>query len=61
MFSQQVCTGYENLAGDGLAATLVNTTGILKQNVDLLVQAFLAPFHDVGNCTLVLPRGPAGV
>ena len=55
----QDCSLYDNLAGDNLPAVLLNTTGILKQNVDtLLVQIF--NFFQPG-CPFIAPSGPAGV
>jgi len=54
-----VCGLYNNLGSDNLAAVLVNTTGILKQNVNTLLNAIFTPFS--GSCPMVLPAGPAGV
>jgi hypothetical protein len=35
-------------------------TGILKANVDYMLDAIYKPFFDLGNCTRVFPEGPAG-
>jgi hypothetical protein len=35
--------------------------GILKTNIDYMLDAVYKPFHDLGNCTRVMPNGPAGV
>jgi hypothetical protein len=56
----QVCGLYNNLASDNLPAVLLNTTGILKQNVDTLLDAIFTLFAPAG-CLKVLPKGPAGV
>jgi hypothetical protein len=56
----QVCGLYNNLASDNLPAVLLKTTGILKQNVDTLLNAIFNLFASSG-CPKVLPKGPAGV
>jgi len=53
------CGLYNNLASDNLAAVLLNTTGILLQNVNTLLDAIYAPFSD--SCPRAFPAGPAGV
>jgi len=55
-----ICGLYNNLASDNLPAVLLNTTGILKQNVDTLLNAIFNLFAPSG-CPKVLPKGPAGV
>jgi len=57
------CALYDNLASENLPAVLVNTTGILKKNVDTLLQQILTPFTNQpgGSCPFNPPRGPAGV
>jgi len=54
-----VCGLYNNLGSDNLPAVLLNTTGILQQNVNTLLDAIFAPFSS--SCPKVLPAGPAGV
>jgi len=54
-----VCGLYNNLASDNLAAVLMNTTGILLQNVNTLLDAIFVPFST--SCPKVFPAGPAGV
>jgi len=57
------CALYDNLASENLPAVLVNTTGVLKKNVDTLLQQILTPFTNQpgGSCSFNPPRGPAGV
>ncbi|KAF7333727.1 Cloroperoxidase [Mycena venus] len=55
------CAGYFDQAGN-TPATLVNTTGIFKQNVDFLVNILFAGASANPGCTqLQEPFGPAGV
>jgi len=54
------CPLYDNLAADNLPAVLVNTTGVLKQNVDTLLQQIYNPFQDP-SCPFAPPRGAAGI
>ncbi|KAF7354130.1 Cloroperoxidase [Mycena venus] len=55
------CAGYFDQAGN-TPATLVNTTGIFKQNVDFLVKILFAGASANPGCTqLQEPFGPAGV
>jgi len=56
----QPCDGYTALATKQLPAILLNTTGILRQNVDTLVQAMYQPFGSFGKCNISFPGGPAG-
>jgi hypothetical protein len=39
----------------------MNETGILKQNVDYLLDAIYKPFYALGGCERVTPNGMAGV
>jgi len=55
-----LCGLYSNLASDNLPAVLLSTTGILKQNVDTLLNAIFTLFKPAG-CQKVLPKGAAGV
>ena len=55
----QPCDGYKALMTTRVPAVLLNTTGILKQNVDTLVQAIYQPLGSFGKCELSLPGGPA--
>ncbi|GLB36909.1 putative peroxidase, family 2 [Lyophyllum shimeji] len=52
------CALYSNLAGDNLPGVLLNTTGVLKQNVGFLLNTIHNLFS---NCTVVVPHGPANV
>jgi len=54
------CPLYDNLASDNLPAILLNTTGVLKKNVDTLLQQIYNTFADP-SCPFSLPRGAAGV
>jgi len=54
------CPLYDNLASDNLPAILLNTTGVLKKNVDTLLQQIYIPFADP-SCPFAPPRGAAGV
>jgi len=54
------CPLYDNLASDNLPAILLNTTGVLKKDVDTLLQLLYNPFKDP-SCPFAPPRGPAGV
>lgn len=55
----KVCGLYNNLGSDNLAAVLNNSTGILKKNVDFLLDAIFTPFSAA--CPKVLPAGPCCV
>jgi hypothetical protein len=35
--------------------------GIMKANIDYMLDAIYKPFYELGNCTKVLPAGIAGV
>ncbi|GLB39248.1 putative peroxidase, family 2 [Lyophyllum shimeji] len=52
------CSLYYNLAADNVPAVLLNTTGVLKQNVDFLLNSIHVLFSD---CPPAVPRGAAGV
>jgi len=52
------CSLYNNLAADNVPAVLLNTTGVLKENVDFLLNAIHVVFH---GCPTAVPRGAAGV
>lgn len=52
------CGIYTNLAGENLPAILLNTTGVLKQNVDFLLNTIHNLFP---TCPFTPPAGPAGV
>jgi len=57
-----VCDGYYDLATQQLPATLMNTTGVLKQNVMTMLDAMYKPYHATSNCTKMgFPSGPAGI
>ncbi|KAG6915425.1 hypothetical protein DXG01_011574 [Tephrocybe rancida] len=50
------CAFYANLASDNLPGALLNTTGVLKDNVDFLLKAI----HNIfPRCPRADPRGPA--
>jgi len=53
-----ICALYNNLAGDNLPAVLLNTTGVLKQNVDFLLDTIHNLFTD---CPVAIPHGAANV
>jgi hypothetical protein len=38
-----------------------NQTGILKTNIDYMLQSIHKPFFDLGGCEAVAPGGIAGV
>ncbi|KAG6890071.1 hypothetical protein C0992_003169 [Termitomyces sp. T32_za158] len=52
------CAIYGTIFGDNLAGALVNTTGMLKENVDFLLTTAHQAFS---NCTPIVPHGPADV
>jgi len=52
------CALYNNLAGDSLPAVLVNTTGLLKTNVDFLLNTIQNLFS---GCPPAVPNGAAGI
>ncbi|KAF8067669.1 Chloroperoxidase [Lyophyllum atratum] len=52
------CSLYTNLAADNVPGILLNTTGVLKQNVDFLLNAIHVLFPD---CPPAVPHGAAGV
>jgi len=54
------CPLYTNLAADNLPAVLFNTTGILKNNVDTLLQQIYLPFQSP-DCPFAPPRAAAEV
>ena len=56
----QPCDGYTALMTTQVPAVLLNTTGILRQNVDTLIQAVYQPLGSFGKCNLTWPGGPAG-
>lgn len=57
-YCNQSCSFYNNLAGDNLPAVLLNTTGLLKKNVDFLLKAINNVFSD---CPPAVPNGAAGI
>ncbi|KDQ50980.1 hypothetical protein JAAARDRAFT_544016 [Jaapia argillacea MUCL 33604] len=59
-YTDTICGLYLNLAGENVPAVLLNTTGMLRQNVDTLIRGVYNIFEPL-NCTLVEPSGPAGV
>lgn len=59
-FALKSCASYYDLAGLNLAADLLNTTGLLKENVDTLLKGIHSLFVPA-NCPLILPVGPAKV
>ncbi|KAG6811837.1 hypothetical protein H0H92_005634 [Tricholoma furcatifolium] len=52
------CDFYNDLAADNVPAVLLNTTGILKDNVDFLLNAIHNLF---ASCPAAVPQGAAGV
>ncbi|KAG6898492.1 hypothetical protein C0993_006454, partial [Termitomyces sp. T159_Od127] len=52
------CALYNNLAADNLPSVLLNTTGVLKDNVDFLLNAIHNLFP---NCLPAVPHGAANV
>ncbi|KAF8060637.1 Chloroperoxidase [Lyophyllum atratum] len=52
------CALYANLAGDNLPAVLLSTTGVLKQNVDFLLNTIHNLFS---SCPVAVPHGAANV
>jgi len=57
--SGTLCALYQNLGSDNLPVSLNNATGLLKTNVDTLLDAIFKPFSS--GCTQLLPAGPVGV
>lgn len=56
---EPVCGLYNNLGSQNVAAVLLNTTGVLLQNVNFLLDAIFTPFSS--SCPKVLPTGPCCV
>jgi hypothetical protein len=56
-----LCASYTDIIENNVPAVYNNETGILKQNVDTMLDAIYKPFHDLGNCKRTTPKGPAGV
>ncbi|KAG6873623.1 hypothetical protein C0995_013554 [Termitomyces sp. Mi166 len=52
------CAFYNNLAADNVPGVLLNTTGVLKENVDFLLNAIHNLFPE---CPAAVPDGAAGV
>ncbi|KAG5339833.1 hypothetical protein C0989_003402 [Termitomyces sp. Mn162] len=52
------CAFYNNLAADNVPGVLLNTTGVLKENVDFLLNAIHTLFP---NCPAAVPHGAANV
>ncbi|KAH8806897.1 heme-thiolate peroxidase [Flagelloscypha sp. PMI_526] len=52
------CGLYKDIGVNTVPAVLVNTTGVLKKNVDFLLQSIHNLFP---NCTFTLPIGAAGI
>jgi hypothetical protein len=40
---------------------MMEQEGVLKTNIDYMLQAIHKPFYDLGGCEAVSPAGPAGV
>ena len=56
-----LCGSYTDIVENNIAGVYMNETGILKQNVDYFLDAIYKPFHALGNCQRVFPKGIAGV
>lgn len=54
----QDCAFYDNLAADNVPGVLLNTTGLLKDNVNFLLNAIHNLFPD---CPPAIPNGAANV
>ncbi|KAG6814906.1 hypothetical protein H0H87_006687 [Tephrocybe sp. NHM501043] len=52
------CSLYNNLAADNVPGVLLNTTGVLKENVDFLLNAIHKLFPE---CPAAVPHGAANV
>jgi hypothetical protein len=60
-FTDFTCDGYYSLATDQLAYTLNNVTGILKQNVDLMLELMFINFNENAGCQVKgYPTGVPG-
>ena len=58
----QACESYTALVERNIPTVLMNSTGIMKENVDFLLNAVYRPFNERLNCTTqATPKGLAGV
>jgi hypothetical protein len=60
LFSQQTCIFQKQIIAGSIPGVLVNTTGILKQNVDFLISKMNSVLGSP-LCPDVMPSGPAGI
>jgi hypothetical protein len=59
--SLQLCASYKDIVENNIAEVYNHQTGIMKKNVETMLDAIYKPFHDLGNCKRTIPKGPAGV
>ena len=56
-----LCAAYTDLVETNIPEVYNHQTGIFKRNVDYFLDHIYQPFHDLGNCTRVYPKGQAGI
>jgi len=56
-----LCASYKDIVENNIAGIYNHQTGIMKKNVETMLDAIYKPFHDLGNCKRTIPKGPAGV